>query len=142
MNTASVEVRSNLIPAYIRNLHKISAIVGMTVANVEATAKKSIADSSGQYKAYTRGKKRKRIHWSSPPGTPPNSDTGFLKNHIYSRMVTKYSGIVFSSAKYSIPLELGWYSKKGKRIPKRPFLLPALQKEAPEMINRIKALLK
>ena len=142
MNKVSIQVRNNVIPAYIRNLHKVSAIVGMTIANVEAEAKKSIAGSSGQNKPYTRGKKKKRIHWSSPPGTPPNSDTGYLKNHISSRMVTKYSGIVTSSAKYSIPLELGWYTKSGKRIPKRPFLVPALQKEAPQMVNRIKDLLK
>jgi hypothetical protein len=137
--SVSIQVNSNQIPAYIRNVEKISAIVGLSVASVEARAKKSISDSSGKYKPY---KRRKRIHWSSPPGTAPNADTGFLHNSIYSRMVTKYSGVVYTAAKYAIPLELGWYTKSGKRVPKRPFLIPALQREAPEITKRIKALLK
>jgi hypothetical protein len=57
-------------------------------------------------------------------------------------MLTKYSGEVNTAAKYAIPLEMGWYTKSGKRIPKRPFLVPALRKEAPEITKRIKALLK
>lgn len=137
--TVSIQVKSNQIPAYIRNVEKISAIVGLSVASVEIRAKKSISESSGRHKPYKRGK---RIHWSSPPGTAPNADTGFLHNSIYSRMLTKYSGEVHTNAKYSIPLELGWYTKSGKRIPKRPFLLPALRAEAPQITKRIKALLK
>ena len=137
--TVSIQVKSNQIPAYIRNVEKISAIIGLSVASVETRAKKSISESSGKYKRYKRGK---RIHWSSPPGTAPNADTGFLHNSIHSRMLTKYSGEVNTAAKYAIPLEMGWYTKSGKRIPKRPFLVPALRKEAPEITKRIKALLK
>ncbi len=137
--TVSIQVKSNQIPAYIRNVEKISAIVGLSVASVEIRAKKSISESSGRHKPYKRGK---RIHWSSPPGTAPNADTGFLHNSIHSRMLTKYSGEVHTNAKYSIPLELGWYTKSGKRIPKRPFLLPALRAEATQITKRIKALLK
>jgi len=74
----SVSLKTASLDAYKANLDKITLVVGKAAADVEANAKASIATNSGQYREYRSGKDNEIVHWSSPPGTPPNSDTGNL----------------------------------------------------------------
>ena len=132
----TVSLKTTGIDQYKRNLGKINRIVGKAAADVEATAKRSIKTSSGKFKEYDNG------HWSSPPGTPPNSDTGALANSIMHRMLTATSAEVAVMAKYAVPLELGWTSKGGNTVPPRPFLYPALQHVRPAFVKALTVVLK
>ena len=109
--------------------------VGKASADIEGEAKTSIVENSGKFKQYGD-------HWSSPPGTPPNNDTGNLANSIGHRMLTATSAEVFVNAKYAVPLELGWMSQNGNHVPARPFLRPAVEKVAPSFQAACKVILK
>lgn len=130
------------LDAYQRNLSALSVAVGNAAANIEGNAKDSIMMSSGQYKKYPG--RKEHPHWSSPPGTPPNADMGGsgLAGSIQSKMTGKTSAEVNVGAKYGIPLELGWTSKSGGTVPARPFLRPAVEKEAPAFQAAVKSILK
>jgi hypothetical protein len=132
----TVSLKTTGIDQYKRNLTKINKIVGKAAADVEATAKRSIKTNSGKFREYDKG------HWSSPPGSPPNSDTGFLANSIMHRMLTATSAEVSAMAKYAVPLELGWTSKGGNTVPPRPFMEPALMKVKPAFIKALSLVLK
>jgi hypothetical protein len=123
----SVSLKKVRLDSYQKNLRQLSQVVGKAAADVEGTANASILKGSGKYRQYAD-------HWSSPPGSPPNSDTGNLANSIGHRMTGKTSAEVFVrnvSAKYAVPLELGWMSKAGNHVPARPFLRPAVAEVAP-----------
>ena len=123
------------LQAYQKNLGRLSQVVGKAAADVESEAKASILKSSGKYKQYGN-------HWSSPPGSPPNNDTGNLANSIGHRMLAPTSAEVFVSAKYGVPLELGWISKVGNHVSARPFLRPAVEYVAPSFQAAVKSILK
>ena len=123
------------LDSYQKNLGRLSQVVGKTAADVEGTAKDSILKTSGKYKQYGN-------HWSSPPGSPPNSDTGNLANSIGHRMIGTTTAEVYANAKYAVPLELGWTAKSGGTVPARPFLRPAVEKVAPSFQAACKAILR
>jgi hypothetical protein len=136
----SVSLKKVRLDSYQRNLRQLSVAVGTAAANIEGNAKQSIEMSSGQYKKYPG--RKEHPHYSSPPGTPPNNDLGELANSIQSKMTGKTSAEVSVGAKYGIPLELGWMSKAGNHVPARPFLRPAVEKEAPAFQAAVKVILK
>ena len=123
------------LQSYQKNLGRLSQVVGKAAADVEGEAKASILKNSGKYKQYGN-------HWSSPPGSPPNNDTGNLANSIGHRMLTPTSAEVFVGAKYGVPLEMGWISKAGNHVPARPFLRPAVEYVAPSFQVACKVILK
>ena len=131
----SFSLKKVRLDSYQKNLRQLSQVVGKAAADVEGTAKDSILKGSGKYKQYGD-------HWSSPPGSPPNSDTGNLANSIGHRMTGATSAEVFVSAKYGVPLELGWMSKAGNHVPARPFLRPAVEYVAPSFQAACKVILK
>ena len=128
-------LKSVRLDNYKRNLGQLSQVVGKAAADVEGTAKESITTNSGQYKQYGN-------HWSSPPGSPPNNDTGNLANSIQSQMTGRTSAEISVNAKYAVPLELGWISANGNHVPARPFLRPAVEKVAPSFQAACKVILK
>ena len=136
----SVSLKKVRLDSYQKNLRQLSVAVGTAAANIEGNAKQSIEMSNGQYKKYPG--RKEHPHWSSPPGTPPNNDLGELANSIQSKMTGKTSAEVSVGAKYGIPLELGWMSRGGNHVPARPFLRPAVEKEAPAFQAAVKVILK
>jgi phage gpG-like protein len=140
----SVSLKTASLDAYKANLDKITLVVGKAAADVEANAKDSILTNSGHYKEYKRGKNK--FHWSSIPGTPPNSDTGNLANSInHSMMASRaesVTALVKANAKYAVPLELGWTSKGGNTVPARPFMTPALMKVRPAFVRAMREIMK
>ena len=142
----TVSLKTTALDAYKANLGKITMIVGKAAADVEANAKTSIVTNSGHYREYRSGKDNDIVHWSSPPGSPPNSDTGFLANSINHAMQPDrskgVSATVKADAKYAVPLELGWTSKGGNTVPPRPFMEPALMKVKPSFIKALTLVLK
>jgi hypothetical protein len=136
----SYSLKSVALDSYRRNLGQLSVAVGTAAANIEGNAKQSIEMSNGQYKKYPG--RKEHPHWSSPPGTPPNNDLGELANSIQSKMTGKTSAEVSVGAKYGIPLELGWMTQSGTHVPARPFLRPAVEKEAPAFQAACKTILK
>jgi hypothetical protein len=131
----SFKLKSTGIETYRKNLGRLSQVVGKAAADVEGEAKASILKNSGKYKQYGN-------HWSSPPGSPPNSDTGFLANSIQHKMLTATSAEVTVNAMYAVPLELGWISANGNHVPARPFLRPAVEYVAPSFQAACKVILK
>ena len=140
MIKVSYSLKSVKLDSYRKNLGQLSVAVGTAAANIEGNAKQSIEMSSGQYKKYPG--RKEHPHWSSPPGTPPNNDLGELANSIESKMTGKTSAEVKVGAKYGIPLELGWMTQSGTHVPARPFLRPAVEKEAPAFQAAVKVILK
>lgn len=136
----SFSLKKVRLDSYQKNLRQLSVAVGTAAANIEGNAKDSIEMSSGQYRKYPG--RKEHPHYSSPPGTAPNSDTGILVGSIYNKMTGKTSAEVRVDAKYGIPLELGWMSKAGNHVPARPFLRPAVEKEAPAFQAAVKVILK
>ena len=131
----SFKLKSTGIETYRKNLGRLSQVVGKAAADIEGEAKAGILKNSGKYKQYGN-------HWSSPPGSPPNSDTGFLANSIQHKMLTATSAEVTVNAKYAVPLELGWISANGNHVPARPFLRPAVEYVAPSFQAACKVILK
>jgi hypothetical protein len=131
----SFSLKKVRLDSYQKNLRQLSQVVGKAAAGLEGEAKSSILKSSGKYKQYGD-------HWSSPPGSPPNNDTGNLANSIGHRMTGATSAEVFVSAKYGVPLELGWIAKSGNHVPARPFLRPAVEYVAPSFQAACKVILK
>jgi hypothetical protein len=131
----SFSLKKVRLDSYQKNLRQLSQVVGKAAADIEGEAKASILKNSGKYKQYDN-------HWSSPPGSPPNNDTGNLANSIGHRMTGATSAEVFVSAKYGVPLELGWIAKSGNHVPARPFLRPAVEYVAPSFQAACKSILK
>ena len=131
----SFSLKKVRLDSYQKNLRQLSQVVGKAAADIEGEAKSSILKSSGKYKQYGD-------HWSSPPGSPPNNDTGNLANSIGHRMTGATSAEVFVSAKYGVPLELGSIAKSGNHVPARPFLSPAVEYVAPSFQAACKSILK
>lgn len=131
----SFSLKKVRLDSYQKNLRQLSQVVGKAAADIEGEAKSSILKSSGKYKQYGD-------HWSSPPGSPPNNDTGNLANSIGHRMTGATSAEIFVSAKYGVPLELGWIAKSGNHVPARPFLRPAVEYVAPSFQAACKSILK
>lgn len=131
----TVSLKSVSLDKYRANLNKITLIVGKAAADVEANAKDSIMSSSGNYRQYGN-------HWSSPPGTPPNTDTGYLANSIMHRMQNRTTAEVATHAKYAVPLELGWISQAGNHVPPRPFMYPALMSVRPQFERALASVLR
>ena len=136
----SFSLKKVRLDSYQKNLRQLSVAVGTAAANIEGNAKDSIEMSSGQYRKYPG--RKEHPHYSSPPGTAPNSDTGILAGSIYNKMTGKTSAEVRVDAKYGIPLELGWMSKAGNHVPARPFLRPAVEEVAPSFQAACKVILK
>ena len=131
----SFSLKKVRLDSYQKNLRQLSQVVGKAAADIEGEAVSSILKSSGKYKQYGD-------HWSSPPGSPPNNDTGNLANSIGHRMTGATSAEIFVSAKYGVPLELGWIAKSGNHVPARPFLRPAVEYVAPSFQAACKSILK
>ena len=134
--SVTVSLKTVSLDRYKTNLSKLSMVIYKAAGDVEGNAKHSITTDSGKFREYDKG------HWSSPPGTPPNSDTGYLANSIIHYMVNRTTAEVSANAKYAVPLELGWTSKGGNTVPPRPFLEPALMLVRPSFIKAVGSVLK
>ena len=115
---------------YIRNLGLLRVIVGTAAGQVAAEAQKSL-EPHGQYNFYPNPP-----HWSSPPGTPPNSNLGFLAGSIKPKMIGATEAEVRVHQEYGLPLEMGTST-----IAARPFMKPALDKVKPIFIMAVKGVL-
>jgi hypothetical protein len=136
----SFSLKKVRLDSYQKNLRQLSQVVGKAAADIQGEASKSIAMTSGKFREYYGVKEHP--HWSSPPGLPPNSDTGTLANSIKPKRLTATSYLVVVEAKYGVPLELGWMSKSGNHVPARPFLRPAVEYVAPSFQAACKSILK
>jgi hypothetical protein len=133
-----VDVKLFNLRRYQENLDKLELVVMATAATIEADAKQSIMESSGQWKPYPRGGK---IHWSAPPGVPPNTDTGYLANSIKHRRINSSTAEINVGAEYGIPLEIGHITEAGHHVPARPFLVPAVRRHEKAFIKAVRSIL-
>ena len=112
---------------YIKNLGMLSVIVGAAAAQVAAEAKQSL-QPHGEHIFYPD-----HGHWSSPPGTPPNTDLGNLWESIKPKMTGPTEAEVRVHSEYGLPLELGTSTMAA-----RPFMKPALDKVKPSFVKAVR----
>jgi len=152
----------------VNNVDKLSTGIQVGISEavmamafiIEGEAKRSIMMRKSKYRRYYsvsgrvvkrrkqgkvvggRVRRIRREHWSSAPGDPPNTDTGFLANSIHAKRVSRFKAQVRCSARYGLPLELGWRTKTGKSVPARPFMRPPIEKNRRRFENMIKGVLR
>lgn len=122
---------------------EVRKAINQSVLMVQADARRSIERPSGGKiyvrKSAKRGKRgfgrgsKTEIHIASKPGDAPNKDNGDLIKYLIVSKVKGntrkgYSAYVKSLAPYSMDLEYGT-----NRMAARPFLRPALAKNAPKI---------
>ena len=126
-----------LLPKQYRKELKI--LLNNTGKKIVKTARESIRTSSGNHlPSLING----RIHWSSPPGTPPNKLTGDLARGIILEQKATQKEITISIVSTdfkSLWLELG---TRDGRIAKRPFMGPAFRKHSPKFTKSAKKVMK
>lgn len=102
----------------------VNKSVNKAAAEMRKVARASIRKSSGQWSFYEPD------HWSSPPGTAPNNDTGqLMMSIIIGQRASRKSvakATVTVDAPYAAALEFGTL-----HIEPRPFIKPAFKKVAP-----------
>jgi len=114
---------------YQKVLNKELNAVG---ALMSKEAKASIRRSSGKYEQYGK-------HWSSPPGKPPNENTGDLRRSIRLERAKlgKTDMRVVANIFYA-----GWLEFGTKHMEARPFLRPVFRMFSPLATKRMKAAIK
>lgn len=137
MMQVSVEVKTHQLDAYVRNLGTIEVILDKAANDIAGRAQRSIKMRQSRHMKYKRGKRGRRVHWSSAPGYPPNSDTGKLVGSIKAKPIKPTEYYVVANAKYAIPLEIGT-----RRMAARPFMLPAVNQVRGSFILAIQSVLK
>jgi HK97 gp10 family phage protein len=119
------------LPKVVRK--KLKKMLNDTGNAVVKEAKASIKRNSGNWEQYGD-------HWSSPPGTPPNNDTGELADSIHKDESAKIGSLsisVVADAPYANALEFGT-----KFIEPRPFMGPAFRMYSPLLTKAGKQLLR
>lgn len=104
---------------------------------IESDAVVSIQEQTPGGRPYPSRGRKGAIHWASPPGSPPNADTGELHTSITStRRETQNSVVVETGANtpYATHLELG----TSKMAP-RPYMSPAFRKNVNGIEIRVRA---
>lgn len=112
---------------------RVNRAINVNAIEFHREVKNSITRNTGRYRRYRRGGK---WHYSSMPGSPPNSDTGNLRKNI--RVTSKATNArnyaeIISGAKYSAALEKAKAPRK-----KRPFMSPMVRKKNKVFVSRIK----
>lgn len=128
-----IKIVYNRLPELARRFPvEIGLIVKDTALEVEATAKKSMAEEKSG-RVYVHGDIG---HQASAPGEAPAIDTGNLVS-LHTKMTSQTSAIVGTNAEYAAALEFG---RADGHIAARPFLRPAARKAREHFINRLKML--
>lgn len=110
---------------------QVKNIIEAGANDVRNTAVQSIQQHGSAGVTYTKYNP-KRTHTASAPGSPPNSDTGYLANNIYVEIATDgLAADVESRADYSEYLEFGT-----SKMQARPFMQPALEENRPKIRAR------
>ena len=109
-------------------------IVNSSAIKIRYEAQQSILGRPSPGITYTK-KDPYRRHTASAPGSPPNTDTGYLAGHIEWREAGKATAHVDSHAAYSAWLEFGT-----RNMAARPCMTPAVEKERPNFMKNIEAI--
>lgn len=123
---------------------RVNRQINVSALEFQRETRKSIVKTSGRYRRYRRGrtdvsKGKKRLHYSSMPGSPPNSDSGKLKDSIKitrSPTIASSYAIVKSTgpgSKYAPFLERGTRKMKA-----RPFWRPMIRQKSALFVGRIR----
>lgn len=123
-----VNKSSQILKKYERTVKNIVAAGAQDVRNTAVQSIQAHGSSGVTYTKYNP----KRTHTASAPGSPPNSDTGYLANNIHFVIDSDGLGAsVESRADYSEYLEFGTSKMRA-----RPFMQPALEENRPKIRAR------
>lgn len=118
----------NKLPKSVTNA--VNKRVNKGAREMRTAIRASIKQSSGQWNFYEPD------HWSSPPGTPPNNDTGRLMMSVIVQQATLkriMHASVIVDAPYAMALEYGTLT-----IEPRPFVAPVFKEMVPTVHQDIK----
>lgn len=107
---------------------QLSKIVKQAALDLKSTMEQSFRPPK-HGKLYIRGG---RVHQSSKEGEAPAKDTGVLKDSIQITNLDAYTSKVTVGSEYGAYLEFGT-----KRMGARPFVVPAINKVAPEFHRQV-----
>lgn len=126
-----------------KEIYEISDEVMRDATGIVDAIKSRIAQSAKNIKKQMKGSIKKTPRDISKPGrpsfpgNPPAIRTGNLYDNIEFELRGKQAEVgVTTAARYAKYLESGAVRKHSVMLP-RPFLQPAVEKEWPDMINRI-----
>ena len=117
------EVKSNILQQRVVAYDTLSGIVRRTAVAIERDATRSIEASPTRFNTYARP--NGKVHYSSAPGSAPNTDTGVLSGYNFAHPTGRFSWAIDNDADYALALELGT-----ERVAARPFMGPAVAKNA------------
>lgn len=118
--------------AHLKRLRKLRgpAMIRPVTQAVFAAAQDLAVDAS---LSITRGAVSGKGHVPSAPGEPPNADTHVLSNNIEAVSTGPLKAETSSNAPYAADQEFG-----NSRLPERPYMRPAANRERPRAVKRIK----
>lgn len=129
-NRRSLSVKLNAIGK--RTAAEVGKAVRRGAQAIADRAADSITEQTPGGRAYRSKGDKTKIHFASPPGSPPNADTGELDTGISHddelRGPEVYRSTAGAKAPYAIPLELG-----SSKMAPRPFMGPAFDEVKPEV---------
>jgi len=121
---------------------KATTQINLAALDFQLNVRKTISKTTGRHRKYKRGKTQvakglKRVHYSSSPGKPPNSDSGKLRESLSVTKASAFRTTAFvraggSGAKYAPFVERGT-----RRMKARPYFRPMLRKLTPQIVRRI-----
>lgn len=76
-------------------------------------------------------------HVPSPPGEPPNRDTGQLDQSITARKTGALTSETAVQAPYAAAQEFGHVYEDGRVLPERPYMRPATKKQRPKVVELV-----
>lgn len=108
---------------------------------IKATAAESIMEQTPGGRPYRSRGKKGAIHYASPPGSPPNADTGELHTGITTATTANTETLVQvqtgTNSPYAEPLEFG-----SSKMEPRPFMDPAFRQHVHEIEARVRAAIR
>ena len=121
---------------------RVKRAINENAVEFQRKVRGSIRKNTGRHRKYVRQNPKrgqKKLHWSSKPGMPPNSDSGKLAGSIEvtQRAMGRRNYVVVKAggpgAKYAKALE-----KARDRRRRRPFMGPMFRKLRPVFVSRIR----
>lgn len=108
---------------------------------IENTAAESIIEQTPGGRPYPSRGKKGAVHYASPPGSPPNADTGELHTGITTVTVANTPSLIRvqtgTNSPYAEPLEFGT-----SKMEPRPFMEPAFNQHVHEIEARVRAAIR
>lgn len=130
MPNIRIEIDRSVADQLLRKLPQAAATFLRRMSEDMTQEMKDSFDTGGKYRLWPSKKGDGSLHWSAPPGKPPNSDTHALKVSLRNMKVTNFSYRIEDGVPHGKWQELGTSSGGwgGRGHAPRPFVRPVFKK--------------